>query len=357
MGRKKKKQQKPWCWYCNREFDDEKILIQHQKAKHFKCHICHKKLYTGPGLSIHCMQVHKETMDKVPNALANRNNIEIEIYGMEGIPEDDVRQPNTAPAPLDEDDDEPAPSSSRAKPVQPPPKPFGLIDNPPLPPAGAMAPGPPMMAPHMAPMPGFMPAAGHMGPMRPMGPRMGPIPPGMAPMPGMMHGGPIPVRPGIPRPLFPAAQASVNAAAPHAPSHHDPSRVGPRFQQSNPSEPPSAPTPQQLVRKPELVIQPSSGPGGGASLIVHPDQDLSLEELRCKQSAYSGTRNLDNGRSQPDSYSANRPNHAMYDRSGPPGRGPVPGAGMSHARGAPGMMSRGYGTGMPGASLLGDRPH
>ena len=51
--------------YCNREFDDEKILIQHQKAKHFKCHICHKKLYTGPGLSIHCMQVHKETIDKV----------------------------------------------------------------------------------------------------------------------------------------------------------------------------------------------------------------------------------------------------------------------------------------------------
>ncbi|KTG43349.1 hypothetical protein cypCar_00009346 [Cyprinus carpio] len=56
MGRKKKKQMKPWCWYCNRDFDDEKILIQHQKAKHFKCHICHKKLYTGPGLAIHCMQ-------------------------------------------------------------------------------------------------------------------------------------------------------------------------------------------------------------------------------------------------------------------------------------------------------------
>lgn len=30
--------------YCNREFDDEKILVQHQKAKHFKCHICHKKV-------------------------------------------------------------------------------------------------------------------------------------------------------------------------------------------------------------------------------------------------------------------------------------------------------------------------
>jgi len=59
MGRKKKKQTKPWCWYCNREFDDEKILLQHQKAKHFKCHICHKKLYTGPGLQIHSIQVKK----------------------------------------------------------------------------------------------------------------------------------------------------------------------------------------------------------------------------------------------------------------------------------------------------------
>ena len=27
----------------------------------------------------------------MPNALPNRNNIEIEIYGMEGIPEEDVR--------------------------------------------------------------------------------------------------------------------------------------------------------------------------------------------------------------------------------------------------------------------------
>ena len=27
----------------------------------------------------------------MPNAIPNRNNIEIEIYGMEGIPEEDVR--------------------------------------------------------------------------------------------------------------------------------------------------------------------------------------------------------------------------------------------------------------------------
>ena len=78
--------------YCNRVFDDDKILIQHQKAKHFKCHICHKKLYTGPGLSIHCMQVHKETIDKVPNSIPSRGNIEIEIYGMEGIPDEDMKE-------------------------------------------------------------------------------------------------------------------------------------------------------------------------------------------------------------------------------------------------------------------------
>ena len=34
--------------------------------------------------------MHKETIDKVPNSLPNRSDIEIEIYGMEGIPEDDL---------------------------------------------------------------------------------------------------------------------------------------------------------------------------------------------------------------------------------------------------------------------------
>lgn len=90
MGRKKKKTMKPWCWYCNREFEDEKILLQHQKAKHFKCHICHKKLFTGPGLQIHCMQVHKENIEKVPNSIKGRDNITLEICGMENIPEEDL---------------------------------------------------------------------------------------------------------------------------------------------------------------------------------------------------------------------------------------------------------------------------
>jgi hypothetical protein len=37
-------------------------------------------------------QVHKETIDKVPNSLPNRSNIEIEIYGMGGIPPEDIKE-------------------------------------------------------------------------------------------------------------------------------------------------------------------------------------------------------------------------------------------------------------------------
>lgn len=38
------------------------------------------------------MQVHKETIDKVPNSYPNRSNIEIEIFGMDGIPPEDLKE-------------------------------------------------------------------------------------------------------------------------------------------------------------------------------------------------------------------------------------------------------------------------
>ncbi|WVZ65868.1 hypothetical protein U9M48_015164 [Paspalum notatum var. saurae] len=86
MGKKKKRVEKVFCYYCDREFDDEKILVQHQKAKHFKCHVCHKKLSTASGMAIHVLQVHKESVTKVPNAKPDRESTEIEIFGMQGIP-------------------------------------------------------------------------------------------------------------------------------------------------------------------------------------------------------------------------------------------------------------------------------
>jgi hypothetical protein len=44
------------------------------------------------GLSVHMNQVHKESLDKVENALPNRNGLDIEIFGMEGVPEDVIAQ-------------------------------------------------------------------------------------------------------------------------------------------------------------------------------------------------------------------------------------------------------------------------
>ncbi|KAF9408260.1 hypothetical protein BGZ94_002380, partial [Podila epigama] len=86
----KKKPARPWCWYCERDFEDEKVLISHQRAKHFKCTRCSKKLNTAGGMRVHVVQVHKETINAVPNALPGRETVDLEIYGMEGIPEEDL---------------------------------------------------------------------------------------------------------------------------------------------------------------------------------------------------------------------------------------------------------------------------
>ncbi|KAG9878411.1 hypothetical protein KCU94_g21605, partial [Aureobasidium melanogenum] len=56
---------RPWCYYCERDFDDLKILISHQKAKHYKCDRCGRRLNTAGGLSVHMNQVHKENLTTV----------------------------------------------------------------------------------------------------------------------------------------------------------------------------------------------------------------------------------------------------------------------------------------------------
>ncbi|KAK5987027.1 Zinc finger protein [Cladobotryum mycophilum] len=83
---------RPWCYYCERDFEDLKLLISHQKAKHFKCDRCGRRLNTAGGLSVHLNQVHKETLSQVENALPNRQGLEVEIFGMEGIPQEVLDQ-------------------------------------------------------------------------------------------------------------------------------------------------------------------------------------------------------------------------------------------------------------------------
>lgn len=240
MGRKKKKQSKPWCWYCNREFDDEKILIQHQKAKHFKCHICHKKLYTGPGLSIHCMQVHKDTIDKVPNSLPNRGNIEIEIYGMEGIPDADVKEHERQKGAAAGDDDDGEPAFKRAKSDSP----ATMAPTPPA--AGPGMPGmmmPGMQRPPFGAVPGFPYGVG--GPGQSGGPAT------YSGQPTGPNGQPV-------RPMFPsAASSSSGGSKPTFPAYGD-------------------------DKKPALIATTSA-----TTKIVHPPEDISLEEHRAKMPRYA----------------------------------------------------------------------
>ncbi|XP_021188498.2 BUB3-interacting and GLEBS motif-containing protein ZNF207 isoform X1 [Helicoverpa armigera] len=269
MGRKKKKASKPWCWYCNREFDDEKILIQHQKAKHFKCHICHKKLYTGPGLSIHCMQVHKEAIDKVPNSLPNRSNIEIEIYGMEGIPPEDVKehekQKSGGGKGSDSDDDEPA-AKKKATPA-------------------LLGPGPSQVTQGILPTP------------------MGPVPPGMYPghmqmqmMPPFMQA-PRMMMPGM-RPLFPAASMPPTSTA---------KPTFPAYSNATISAPPTTSTPSSScepkengdVKPPAANACPLVTATGAGSKIVHPPEDVSLEEIRARNTKYRAKPKPDAPPAQP----------------------------------------------------------
>ena len=59
MGRKSKGrggEVTPFCYYCDREFDDDNVLIEHQKARHFKC-MCGKRMATAQSLSVHMIQV------------------------------------------------------------------------------------------------------------------------------------------------------------------------------------------------------------------------------------------------------------------------------------------------------------
>lgn len=99
------------------------------------------------------MQVHKETIDKIPNALPNRNSVDIEIYGMEGIPEGDVREHEN------KKNDKSNPNSSQGNnsvSISSLPNPSFAKNNlpPMMPPHNLIRPPPGLPPPFMMPMPG-----------------------------------------------------------------------------------------------------------------------------------------------------------------------------------------------------------
>uniref|UniRef100_A0A8C8ZUF6 Zinc finger protein 207 n=1 Tax=Prolemur simus TaxID=1328070 RepID=A0A8C8ZUF6_PROSS len=353
MGRKKKKQLKPW--YCNRDFDDEKILIQHQKAKHFKCHICHKKLYTGPGLAIHCMQV----------------RIFLWYLGLQILCLAESQKKKQQDDSDEYDDDDSAASTSfQPQPVQPQQgyiPPMAQPGLPPVPGAPGMPPGIPPLMPGVPPlMPGMPPVMPGMPPgieaffyelnvsvtespkhfflagMPPPVPR-----PGIPPMtqaqavsaPGILNRPPAPTatvpapQPPVTKPLFPSAgqmgtpvtsssTASSNSeslsasskalfpstaqaqAAVQGPVGTDfkplnstpatttepPKPTFPAYTQSTAS---TTSTTNSTAAKPAASI--TSKPAtltttSATSKLIHPDEDISLEERRAQLPKYQ--RNL-----------------------------------------------------------------
>ena len=90
MGKKKRDdvELKPFCYYCDKEFKNETILQKHMKNRHFSCQLCRRKFSTAKGLVNHSIQRHRKMLNKVHNAKKGRDSATIEIYKMDGIPQD-----------------------------------------------------------------------------------------------------------------------------------------------------------------------------------------------------------------------------------------------------------------------------
>ena len=63
MGRKRKAAL-PWCYYCGREFADERVLTTHQRQKHFKCGSCDRACFSLPAMRQHALKAHGENVLK-----------------------------------------------------------------------------------------------------------------------------------------------------------------------------------------------------------------------------------------------------------------------------------------------------
>uniref|UniRef100_A0A2R9APQ6 C2H2-type domain-containing protein n=2 Tax=Pan paniscus TaxID=9597 RepID=A0A2R9APQ6_PANPA len=318
---KKKKQLKP-------DFGDEKILIQHQKAKHFKCHICHKKLYPGPGLAIHYA---------VPSAIPGITDIELEICGMEGIPEKDMdegrqvleqktqeSQKKKEQDDSDEygDDDSAGSTSFHPQPVQLQQGYIPPVAQPGLPPVPG-APGMPLgIAPLMPGVPPLMPGMPPVMPKctqsfcgenvmmnTPPGPGIPPLMPGIIPpvtqtqavsAPGILNRPPAPTatvpapQPPVTKPLFSSAgQAQAAVQGPvgtdFKPLNSTPEATAaspkPIFSAYTQSADSTTSTTNSTAAKPAASI--TSKPAtlvttNATSKLIHPDEGIYLEERRAQ---------------------------------------------------------------------------
>lgn len=260
-------------------------------SNEFRCFLkgnANTSLFLAPGLSIHCMQVHKEAIDKVPNSVPNRSNIEIEIYGMEGIPPQDIRdhekQKNGNKS--ESDDDEPSVKKPKIndqlqlqqQQIQQPTQ---------LPPQMVMQ---SLVSPfQMAPMLGQIPG-------------MSPYMPVQMLNPHHMLGGQ--------RPLFPSVASAIATSA----IASQPKPTFPAYSNATISAPPttnlgnsSATANSTTTNTNEPPKQPVLQTSGASSKILHPPEDTSLEEIRARKPQYKTNKSMHTFVSSPQSSASSTP--------------------------------------------------
>lgn len=88
MGKKKRfiVGVKPFCYYCDKEFNNDNILHYHQRARHFSCYKCKDRFSSALAVKTHILQIHKEDLKTVPNSITGRENFDLQIFGMDGVP-------------------------------------------------------------------------------------------------------------------------------------------------------------------------------------------------------------------------------------------------------------------------------
>eukprot|EP01060_Flectonema_neradi_P005184 TRINITY_DN13436_c0_g1_i2.p1 TRINITY_DN13436_c0_g1~~TRINITY_DN13436_c0_g1_i2.p1 ORF type:complete len:385 (+),score=97.11 TRINITY_DN13436_c0_g1_i2:59-1156(+) len=265
---------KPWCYYCEKKFGDESMLIQHQKEKHFRCPRCDRRLNNAIGLRNHYIKQHTLEIKKVPGAMEHRSTFEFEVFGMEGVPNELL-----SPEERKHYGREKKGAAAIAPPMMPmfgmPP--FGMPPG--MPPFGM----PPMGMPPMG-MPPMYPPMG-MPPMPPMPmPGMPPYPPmGMPPMPpGGMPPMQIPQSSLPPSGNFPPGLLPPPGGEPPHPPPGTQSYAPPGPQASYSGSPPSGVLPQSSLPTSASTSYPSDTPPQESDAVdaptYVPPQDVDKEK-------------------------------------------------------------------------------
>jgi hypothetical protein len=203
---------RPFCFYCDRDFDNIKTLVAHQQTKHFCCVDCGLKFDTTTNLRVHMLNAHKKKLTAVTGAIEGRDNPDYVIHGMDGVPQHvkDARREAAGLPPISSGS---IPGGGyipggEASMEPPPPAPMGI---PPIQMAPPLIQQPPMGGGFNMPMSSMPPPMAMPPPMHVPPPMSMPPMPAPSPMGGMMPNIPEGMKPELPAGLHPAVYLVLGA--------------------------------------------------------------------------------------------------------------------------------------------------